>query len=44
MSTSDTLRRRHILRLIETCRHRTGWPVKPLEEELQAVWNNPDKG
>lgn len=27
-----------IVKILRDCRRRTGWPVRPLEEELQLVW------
>lgn len=31
-----------ILRLLESCRKRTGWPVRSLGVELQQFWENID--
>jgi hypothetical protein len=43
MCIQDTARRRAVLRLIESCRQRTGWPIKSLAEELEAVWNKAEE-
>ncbi|OJD40232.1 zn 2cys6 transcription factor [Diplodia corticola] len=37
----DTKQQEAILDLINECRLRTGWPIKPLGEELQALWSMP---
>lgn len=42
MCTFDERKRKEILRLIDMCRMRTGWPVKPMHEELKAIWGSPD--
>lgn len=36
--TQDGRRREQIVNLINTCRQRTGWPTKPLEDELRELW------
>ena len=36
--TEEGPARTAILELLETCRERTGWPVKPLGVELQQIW------
>ncbi|KAJ5815078.1 hypothetical protein N7474_006855 [Penicillium riverlandense] len=38
--TQEHYAREAILELLESCRGRTGWPVKPLGEELQQFWKN----
>ncbi|GME48668.1 zn 2cys6 transcription factor [Neofusicoccum parvum] len=38
LCVQDTKQREAILELIKKCRHRTGWPIKPLEDELQTLW------
>jgi hypothetical protein len=40
MCTSDERKRNEILRLIDLCRQRTGWPVNPMDEELKAIWDS----
>lgn len=32
-----------ILALLELCRNRTGWPVKPLGDELKQLWKEQGK-
>ena len=44
MCTSNVERRHGILSMINSCRQRTGWPIKPLAEELEVIWNKSDKG
>ncbi|EHY57948.1 hypothetical protein ABEF92_002003 [Exophiala dermatitidis] len=39
MCTSDERKRQEILRLIDLCRQRTGWPVNPMEGDLKAIWD-----
>ncbi|KAK7542175.1 uncharacterized protein J3D65DRAFT_612875 [Phyllosticta citribraziliensis] len=39
MCTTDARKRDAILVLIDACRQRTGWPIKPLGEELQELWS-----
>lgn len=38
--TQELYAREAILELLESCRRRTGWPVRPLSEELQQFWEN----
>ncbi|KAL1619953.1 hypothetical protein SLS56_009872 [Neofusicoccum ribis] len=38
LCVQDTKQREAILELIKKCRNRTGWPIKPLEDELQTLW------
>lgn len=42
--TPNAERRHGILQLINSCRQRTGWPIKPLAEELEAIWEKSDNG
>ncbi|KIW28068.1 uncharacterized protein PV07_07752 [Cladophialophora immunda] len=44
MCTSDERKRHEILRLIGLCRQRSGWPVKPMDDELKAIWDTSDAG
>ncbi|KAK8219052.1 hypothetical protein IWZ01DRAFT_428167 [Phyllosticta capitalensis] len=39
MCTQDARKQEVILELIDACRQRTGWPIKPLGEELQELWS-----
>lgn len=43
MSVEDTGQRDAVLKLLENCRARTGWPVKPLGDELSLIWQRFDK-
>ena len=43
MCIQDTRQRQAVLNMIDSCRQRTGWPIKPLGEELQAFWDDPKK-
>jgi hypothetical protein len=43
MCMHGTARRQAVLRFIESCRRRTSWPIRPLGEELEAVWNGTRK-
>ncbi|PVH76948.1 hypothetical protein DL98DRAFT_639679 [Cadophora sp. DSE1049] len=38
LCTHDQQRRKEIVRLIQDCRQRTGWPTVPLEIELKECW------
>jgi len=38
MFTYDTRAREAILELLNLCRQRAGWPIKPLGDELQQMW------
>jgi hypothetical protein len=40
--TQETHTRMAILSLLEACRERSGWPVKPLGVELQQIWEKQD--
>ncbi|CZS97471.1 uncharacterized protein RAG0_06541 [Rhynchosporium agropyri] len=38
----DSKERKAVVGLLRTCRQRTGWPIKPLEQELQTLWTEGD--
>ncbi|KAJ5602100.1 hypothetical protein N7510_011634 [Penicillium lagena] len=38
--TQEHCAREAILELLESCRERTGWPVRSLGAELQQFWGN----
>ncbi|KAF6818082.1 Zn(II)2Cys6 transcription factor [Colletotrichum plurivorum] len=40
----DSKERSSVLKLLEGCRERCGWPIKPLGEELKARWESSDAG
>lgn len=42
MCIQEQAKREAVLELIDSCRQRTGWPIKPLGEELQAFWDEPE--
>ncbi|KAK7902430.1 hypothetical protein LTR67_002075 [Exophiala xenobiotica] len=42
MCTSDDRKRTEIRRLMALCRQKTGWPVKPMDNDLRAIWDSPD--
>jgi hypothetical protein len=39
MFTRDARTREAVLDLLDSCRQRTGWPVKPLRDELRQFWD-----
>ncbi|KAH8672752.1 fungal-specific transcription factor domain-containing protein, partial [Tricladium varicosporioides] len=39
MCIQDSRQRQAALTMIDSCRQRTGWPIKSLGEELQAFWD-----
>ncbi|KAH6983513.1 hypothetical protein BKA56DRAFT_483553, partial [Ilyonectria sp. MPI-CAGE-AT-0026] len=43
MSVEDAGQRDAVLKLLENCRARTGWPVKSLGDELSLIWQRFDK-
>lgn len=40
----DSQQRRCVLNLLDSCRRRSGWPVKSLGEELSVRWGAFGKG
>ncbi|KAF7596517.1 hypothetical protein BBP40_001389 [Aspergillus hancockii] len=40
MFTKETRSREAVLGLLDSCRQRTGWPVKPLRDELRQFWDS----
>ncbi|KUJ17130.1 uncharacterized protein LY89DRAFT_685078 [Mollisia scopiformis] len=40
MCVQDTRQRETVLSMLESCRQRTGWPLRSLGEELQAFWES----
>lgn len=43
MSVEDAGQRAEVLRLLDDCRGRTGWPLKSLGDELTIIWQRFDK-
>lgn len=39
MCIQDVLQREAVIKLIDSCRQRTGWPIKSLSEELKEFWD-----
>ncbi|EKD19418.1 uncharacterized protein L3040_006797 [Drepanopeziza brunnea f. sp. 'multigermtubi'] len=44
MCVQDVQQRQTVLRLLEKCWQRSGWPVTDLGEELKAFWDTPEGG
>ncbi|KAM3081382.1 hypothetical protein ACMFMG_004851 [Clarireedia jacksonii] len=42
MCIQEPPKREAVLGMIDSCRQRTGWPIKPLGEELRAFWDAPE--
>ncbi|PQE16781.1 catalytic activity protein [Rutstroemia sp. NJR-2017a BBW] len=42
MCIQEPSKRESVLDMIDACRQRTGWPIKPLGEELKAFWDAPE--
>jgi hypothetical protein len=42
MCIQEPSKRESVLEMIDACRQRTGWPIKPLGEELKAFWDAPE--
>ncbi|KAH7145452.1 fungal-specific transcription factor domain-containing protein [Dactylonectria estremocensis] len=43
MSVEDAAQRTTVLKLLDDCKRRTGWPVKSLGDELSRIWQRYDK-
>jgi hypothetical protein len=42
MCIQEPSKRESVLEMIDTCRQRTGWPIKALGDELKAFWDTPE--
>jgi hypothetical protein len=40
MCIQDPRQRESVLKMLNDCRQRTGWPILSLGEELQKFWNS----
>ncbi|KAH7165237.1 fungal-specific transcription factor domain-containing protein [Dactylonectria macrodidyma] len=43
MSVEDVTQRTAVLKLLDDCRTRTGWPVRSLGDEISLIWQRYDK-